>query len=133
MKIYTASIASFFLLTILASCKKDTSYVDHRPPRTVRFVLFTEKDFANDEHNITFSLVIRTHSKVLFDSSLATMKIKDIPKIGNQLVFDKTVPNDDHTDLAAGFDYTIENVGSSWFIDTLKASALSKTITYSFQ
>jgi hypothetical protein len=133
MKKYKAAILSFLLISIVASCKKDPSYVDQRPPRTIRFVLFTEKDFANDEHNITFSLVIRSHSQVLFDSSIGTMKIKDIPKIENKLVFDKIVPNDDHSDLAAGFDYTIQNVGSSWFIDTVKASALSKTITYSFQ
>ena len=72
-------------------------------------------------------------SRSIFDTTLATRRFKDIPGPSNKLIIEKTVPNDDHSELAAGFEYTIENVGSSWFIDTVGTSAVSKTVTYSFQ
>jgi hypothetical protein len=132
MKKSLSFVVGLLLLGALSSCKKDPSY-ETKAPRVIRFELFTQKDFSADQHNITFSLVIRNHTRVLFDSTLAIMKIRDIPGIDNKLVFEKTVPGDDHTELAAGFEYAIENVGFSWFIDTVPASAVSKTISYSFQ
>jgi hypothetical protein len=60
------------------------------------------------------------------------MKVKDIPKIGNKLVFEKKILNDD-SELLAGFTYYIENVGMSWHLDTLAAGQKSKVIDYPFR
>ncbi|MCC8426856.1 hypothetical protein [Mucilaginibacter sp. UR6-11] len=132
MKTNLLSLSSILVIVMmLASCKREQvpaiPYV-----RTIKFILHTEKDFSNVNDNITFSLYIRNSSKVLLDSAIAPMKIKDIPNATKQLVFEKKVYND-NSKLAAGFRYTIENVGSSWHIDTLMAGEQFKTIDYSFQ
>ena len=114
------------------SCTKEDSPSPTAPPRKIRFVLYTEEDFSSD-NNITFSLVIRNSTKTLFDSSLSVMKVKDIPKSANKLIFEKQVPNDDGSVLTAGFYYTIENVGLSWYIDTCSAGQSLKVIDYSFK
>jgi len=62
---------------------------------------------------------------------LASMRIEDIPDALNKLVIEKTV--NDNSDLAAGFHYEIQDVGSSSFIDTSKAGNPFKIIDYSFQ
>jgi hypothetical protein len=131
MKIYSALSILAFATLFITSCKKDD--VPTTPKRTIKFILYTEEDFSTDNHNITFSLFIRTHSKTLFDSSLSTIKVKDIPNFANRLIFEKTVPNDDGSDLAAGFNYAIENVGLSWYLDTCKAGQTFKEVSYSFK
>jgi hypothetical protein len=113
------------------SCKKDD--LPMASPRKIRFVLYTEEDFSSDSSNITFSLFIRNSTKTLFDSTLSTIRIKDIPNESNKLIFEKQVPNDDGSVITAGFYYIIENVGQSWFLDTCSASTSIKTINYSFK
>jgi len=132
MKI-TLVILTFTLVLAGISCTKDTSPTIPNSGRIIKFILHTEKDFSNDNHNITFSLFIRNHTTVLFDSTLSSMKIKDIPDSANKLIFEKKVPNDDGSDLAAGFNYTIENVGMSWYLDTCKAGETFKIVDFSFQ
>jgi len=61
------------------------------------------------------------------------MKVKDIPKPADKLVFEKQVPNDDGSVLTAGFYYTIENVGISWYLDTCSVGQSFKVINYSFK
>jgi hypothetical protein len=131
MKVYPALLILAFATLFITSCTKgDTPTI---PERTIKFILYTEEDFSTDNHNITFSLFIRTHSKTLFDSSLSTIKVKDIPNFANRLIFEKTVPDDDGSELAVGVDYTIENVGSSWYLDTCKAGQTFKEVNYSFK
>ncbi len=133
MKIYsTLAILALVILTE-SSCKKDPSPVNPFPPRTIKFILHTEADLSKDNHNITFSVFIRTHTKTLFDSTLTTIKIKDIPDSTHQLVIEKKVPNDDGSDLAVGFNYAIENVGNSWYIDTCSKVETLKVVDYSFR
>ncbi len=131
MKIYSVLSILAFATLFITSCTKDDAPTI--PKRTIKFILYTEEDFSTDNHNITFSLFIRTHSKTLFDSSLSTIKIKDIPNFANRLILEKTVPNDDGSELAAGFNYTIENVGLSWYLDTCKAGQTFKEVNYSFK
>lgn len=134
MKIYsTLVILAFTIMLAATSCTKETSPEIPNSGRTIKFILHTEKDFSNDEHNITFSLFIRNHTTVLFDSTLSSMKIKDIPDSTNKLIFEKKVPSDDGSDIAAGFRYTIENVGISWHLDTCKAGETFKVVDFSFQ
>lgn len=96
-------------------------------------MLYTDKDFSNDDHNISFGLHIANNDRTFgFDSVVATMKIKDIPHRANQLVFERTAPLDG-TVLTAGFTYTIENVGFSWHLDTVASDEKFKTIEYAFE
>lgn len=135
MRILAAvTISAFFVAVTATSCKKDHhTPVVLNPARTIKFVLHTEKDFSADNHNITFQLIIRNHTKTIFDTTLATIKIKDIPHAPNSLVFEKQVPGNDPSQLAAGFTYTIENVGTADFLDMVKAGENFKVIDYSFQ
>lgn len=103
-------------------------------PRKVQFVLYTDKDFSNNNQLITFKLSIeKLPNHVLWDSVLAPMKIKDIPGPTNKWVFEKLVPGNDPSLLKTGFYYSIENVGSSWFIDSFKVGETIKILDFNFQ
>jgi hypothetical protein len=134
MKILFINVVILFSL-ILGSCKKTYPSTDGDPgiERTIRFQLYTDKDFSGETSNIKFSIFIRNAHTTLFDSSLAPMQIKDIPDAGHKIVIEKTVPGNGTADLSAGFHYEIENVGHSGYIDTSKAGNALKVIDYSFQ
>ena len=134
MKILFINAVTLFSL-ILGSCKKTDTPTDVDPgiERTIRFQLYTDKDFSGETSNIKFSIFIRNAHTTLFDSSLAPMQIKDIPDAGHKIVIEKTVSGNGNTDLSAGFNYEIENVGLSWYIDTSKAGNAFKLIDYAFQ
>lgn len=107
---------------------------DPEVPRKIRFSLSTDKDFSDNNGNITFTLSIRkTTNQILWDSVLPPMKIKDIPNPGNKLVVEKWVPGNDGSLLNVGFYYAIENVGYSWFLDTSKAGETFKMIDFNFR
>lgn len=140
MKINTCLL--FLGLAIIqagTSCTKETSGAQGTSPkakgpnRLIQFHLYTEKDFSTNNDVITFSLFIRSHTRVFFDSTLSPMTMKDIPGITDKLTIARQVADDDGSDLAVGFRYAIENGGSSWFIDTSKAGALFKIVDFSFQ
>ncbi len=61
------------------------------------------------------------------------MQIKDIPDAAHKIVIEKTVFGTGNSDLAAGFNYEIQNVGHSWYIDTSRAGNELKVIDYAFQ
>ena len=129
-------LASMIILAGVACTKESTQAVTKKASletletdRTVRFILYTEKDLSADNKDITFSLFIRSHTKVLLDSIVVSMKIKDIPRIGNKLIFEKKVV-DDGQSLAAGFRYAIDNVGNSWYMDTCRADEKLKVIDF---
>lgn len=135
MKIFLISIVAL-LIVIGESCKKTYPSTDGEGPgnqRKIRFQLYTDKDLSNETSVIKFSIFIRNAHTTLFDSSLASMQIKDIPDAAHKLVIEKTLPGNDNSDLAAGFNYTIQNVGNSWYIDTSKAGNALKVIDYSFR
>ena len=125
---YVALILSIIGL----SCKKDNSTpVIAYQQRTIRFQLYTNQDFSTNTSIINFKVFIENGSKTLFDSSLASMQIKDIPDNAHKIIIEKTVA--DNSDLAAGFRYEIQNVGMSWHTDTSKAGNALKVIDYAFQ
>ena len=135
---FLSTISILCALTILigTSCKKQI--VDpvtvNQPVRKVQFVLYTDKDFSNNNSIISFKLSIQNSaSLVLWDSALAPMKIKDIPNLLNKLVIERTVPNNDPSQLKVGFQYAIENVGNSWYYDSFQAGETFKTVDYDFQ
>jgi hypothetical protein len=120
----------FVIVYVGTSCTKDI------PPytaRTIRFVLYTKKDFSDNNNSISFSIFIRSHRKILFDSSLAPITLKDIPAFSNKIIIEKKVPEDDGSDVAAGFHYTIGNIGNSRYTDTCKAGQRFKQISFAFK
>jgi hypothetical protein len=136
MKYFPGQPIFFVLLLAGSSCTKHTT--DQPPvntvPRKVQFVLYTDKDFSNNNQLITFKLSIeKLPNHVLWDSVLAPMKIKDIPGPTNKWVFEKLVPGNDPSLLKTGFYYSIENVGSSWFIDSFKVGETIKILDFNFQ
>ncbi len=128
LSISTAAVLFFF-----SSCKKERSPPIPAPVRTITYLLYTTQDFSTDNNIITFRLNIRNTTQTLFDSALASMRIKDIPNAANKLVFKKIVPGNDASDLAVGFRYAIDNVGNSWFTDTCGAGELFKVVDYDFR
>ena len=119
---------------IAISCKKNysASLTSASPTaRTFRFQLYTNQDFSTSTSVINFSIFIKNGNRKLFDSSLASMLIKDIPDATHKIVIEKTVA--DNSDLAAGFLYEIPNVGISWHIDTSRAGNAFKVVDYNFQ
>jgi len=131
MNIKYFTILSVLLLAVL-SCKKDQP-AKTNPPRKVRYELFTNEDFSDDAKNILFSIIMRTGQHTIFDSPLAAMKIKEIPDSNHRIIIEKLVPDNDTATLVVGFNYQIENVGSSWFLDTFRTGNTFKLLRYSFR
>jgi len=129
-----AFIAQMLVLTVV-SCRKysSSSTTAYPTERKIRFQLYTNEDFSGETSAINFSIFIRTANKTLFDSTLAPMQLKDIPDALHKLVIEKNVLANANSDLAAGFQYELENVGISWFIDTSKGGNPFKVIDYAFQ
>ncbi|GAB2977937.1 hypothetical protein GCM10027049_11580 [Mucilaginibacter puniceus] len=129
----TSILLAFILPLIISSCQKQGIQTVHYGNRTIKFILYTNKDFSNDKDTIKFSLTIRNQEQTFaFDSALTAMRVKDIPNPTNKWTFTKTIPNDG-TILIAGFNYYIKNVGYSWFLDTVGVNQQVKTIEYPFQ
>jgi len=133
---------SLFIISILAaicisvSCKKEKPRPAVPSARTIKFILYTNKDFSTDDDTISFLLTIRNNSgtinsRTVFDSTLATIKIKDIPGPSNKLVLSKTLANDGSV-LTAGFVYSTR-FGIGAFLDTCGANEKLKVIEYPFQ
>jgi|SRR5215475_11448895 len=133
MKKFIRITAALAVLLVVVSCRKYSSGNMSYPAaqRTIRFQLYTNQDFSDNSSVINFSIFIRDANRTLFDSSLASMRIKDIPDALNKLVIEKTV--NDNSDLAAGFRYEIHDVGTSSYIDTSKAGNPFKIVDFSFQ
>ena len=135
MKIFSISIVVLLIVT-MESCKKTYPSSDGENPgtgRKVLFQLYTDKDFSAETSIIKFSIFIRNARTTFFDSSFASMQIKDIPDAAHKIVIEKTVFGTGNADLAAGFNYEIQNVGNSWYIDTSRAGNVLKVIDYAFQ
>jgi len=131
MKLFSTLTILAFLFA-LSSCKKPT--LPSNPERTIRYVLYTDKDFSGDNHIITFSVIMKTlQGKTLFDSSLAPMKVEDIPDSLNRFIIEKKVPNNDTATLVVGFLYSIQDVGNSWYLDSCASTETFKTVNYPFQ
>ena len=128
--IFTLALCLFGGLFI-QSCKKSQS--QQPPPRKIQYVLYTNRDFSDDEGIIHFTLLMKQDTRVVWDSLLAPMKIKDIPNSSHKIVVEKTVPDNITSDLVVGFLYEIENVGYSWSLDTCSANDTFKIVEFPFQ
>jgi hypothetical protein len=126
------------LLIALGSCKKEQASLsgennNNSQTRKVRYELYTKENFAGIQENIQFSLFMRNAGRSIFDSSLATMRIEDIPDSSHKIIIEKFVPGNDTSSLVVGFIYQIENVGISWYLDKFPAGDGFKLLQYSFK
>jgi len=136
-----------FLLVILiinSSCNKNKIEYDnimkpvkkeeHAVSRKIQFSLYSNKNFENDNHLIQFSVFIRnSNNQILWDSMLPLMSIRKIPAEINKIFIEKQIPDSDSSLLKAGFIYSIEDVGISWYLDTCSKSTAIKKIDYNFR
>ena len=131
MKLLLASGIACYLLIVIASCNKFNN--ETVTSRNVQFQLYTDQDFSNDNHLITFKLTIQQlPNTIIWDSVLAPMKIKDIPSFANRINIDKTVKTQPGQ-LKLGFYYTIEEVGDSWFFQPMESWESFKLVDLNFR
>jgi hypothetical protein len=130
----SAGLLAFFIFTETSCSKQSTLPEQETVATSIQFSLYTSKDFLGDESNISFTVFVQDlQNQVIWDSALAPMKAKEIPGIANALVIQKSVSSPARQILKAGFKYSIENVGNSWFYDTCNAGASFKEIKFNFQ
>jgi len=130
------SLALAAVMLLVAACKKEyhsPGYGHNSSLRKVRFELYTKEDFSGDKHNITFSLHMHNHERKILDSALATMKVEEIPDSLHKIVIEKFVPGNDTATLVVGFDYYLENIGYSWYLEEFPAKDTFKLLQYSFR
>jgi len=112
----------------------DLEKVDQTVHRRIQFCLFTDKDFSKDRHTIRFTVFIQNaRNKTLWDSALAPMQVKNIPDSAHRIVIRKKVPGNNMALLRVGFRYSIQNVGSSSYIDTSAAGETFKIVNFNFR
>src|SRR5437763_45625 len=135
MNIYMLIAVSLLCVVLsFSSCDKNREKPgNNKVERKIKYVLYTNEDFSDDEHRITFSVFARDGNKTLFDSALTQMKVKEIPSAANKIIVEKTLITDASTDLVAGFTYKIEGVGESWYLDSVSAGQNNKIIEYAFK
>lgn len=130
-------LAAITALLNIYSCKKETSQLETPPiagaPTKFRFYLYTSSDFSEYNSMINFKMNIRNNQDLIVDSSLVTMRVKDIPNEANKLVFERTVWSNQPGTLKAGFVYTLENVGISWYFDTCPVGTAEKIVDFNFK
>lgn len=127
----------FCTLVISMSCKKPAAILpayDLGEPQIIRFVLFTSKDFSNYDGNITFTLSVRNETRqAIWDSILPPMRVSEIPGPSNKIIIEKTFPANVGAISKAGFIYSLEHVGISWYWNYLTRGETFKTVEYNFQ
>jgi hypothetical protein len=102
--------------------------------RKIRFQLYTDQDFSNNNGNINFTLFIEKPINIgLWDSLLPPMKLKDIPGNTQKLVIEKTVPGNHNGLLRVGIRYTIDGVGNSDYLDSSNAGDTLKIVDFNFK
>ncbi|HTQ63211.1 MAG TPA: hypothetical protein VMI12_00350, partial [Puia sp.] len=72
-------------ILILQSCKKNQTG-QSAPTRKIQYVLYTNEDFSDNSGIIHFTLLMKDNGRVLWDSLLAPMQIKDIPDASHKIV-----------------------------------------------
>lgn len=137
MKVILIIPATVLMIFVGISCKKqaiDVPSGNSGSTRKIQFVLYTDTDFANDNNTITFAPFIENSAnQVLWDSTFTSMKIKDIPGFDHKITFEKIIPDRDSSLLKVGFAYTIENVGTSRYIDSFKVDQTLKVFSFNFR
>jgi hypothetical protein len=122
-------------LLSFAACTKDhyPAHKDRIALRKVRFELYTTEDFSGDKLNIQFTLHMHNDDRSIYDSSLATMRVEEIPDSLHRIIIEKFVPGNDTSTLVVGFTYHIQNVGYSWYLEEFPGRDSLKVLRYSFK
>ena len=131
-------LAIVAVMSIFVSCRKyQMPGGGHKgngtAQRKVRYELYAGANLAGDTKNIHFSVFIRNGQNTIFDSALAVMKVEDIPDFAHRIIIEKLVPGNDPATLTVGFNYAIDNVGNSWFVDAFNSGESLKILSYPFK
>ena len=123
------------LMVMGTACRKQVDVAQDHPAivRKVRFGLYSDSSIPGDNTRVSFTTAIRNKDKILWDSVLAPIQIKDIPDQAHMLIIEKALLTTDTSLLKAGFYYTIDNVGNSWYVDSFAVSEGVKIINFNFQ
>jgi hypothetical protein len=137
MKKYLFSIL-LGAMAFLLSCNKDPlpspGDSSHQAPmRKVRYELYTEENFSDNNENILFIIIMKNAGITIFDSTWTEMKIRDIPDLNHRIIVEKLVPGNDTSTLSVGFVYRIENVGYASYLDPFPSGDSLKVLRYSFK
>jgi hypothetical protein len=130
---------SLFLISAMLMATGCTKPKYDMPPksiteRKIRFQLYTDQDFSNNNGNINFTLFIEKPINMgLWDTMLPPMKLKDIPGNTNKLVIEKTIPGNQNGLLRVGIRYTLDGVGNSDYLDSSYAGDTLKIVDYNFK
>jgi hypothetical protein len=130
-----AVLQSLIFIIISISCKNDMNVPVKMPDsqRKIRFQLSTTKDFSSFNDSITFKIFIRnTSHKTLWDSTFKAVKLNQIPTPKDKWIVEKIVPNEYNSVLQVGFNYSIKNVGNSWYLDTCDVGNKLKIVDFNF-
>ena len=128
------------IITAFASCRKYQSPPGHdhgnhgiSHQRKVRYELYTDRSQAGDKKNIHFSIFMRDGRNTIFDSALAVMTVENIPDFDHRIIIEKLVPDNDPATLAVGFNYEIDNIGISWYLDAFPSGDTLKVLNTPFR
>ncbi|MEO5564362.1 MAG: hypothetical protein ABIR18_13030, partial [Chitinophagaceae bacterium] len=119
MKMYSF-VTAITVMIVFISCTKDHDEKTCEPVlRKVRYELYAADNFAGQKTNITFRIIMRndrTH-KIYIDSSLATMKVEEIPDFQHRIIIEKLVPGNDTATLTVGFINYLEGSSIAWRLE----------------
>jgi hypothetical protein len=102
------------------------------PPRKVKFEIYTDQDLSKETNHVIFHPSISAGGVLLWDSVFVSIPIADIPSYDHAITFEKVILNN-KSDLKVGFEYSIENVGYSWFYEQMPSGELSRTVSFNFK
>lgn len=127
----------------MVACKKQVYYNDQsgyasaktQTNRKVRYILYGDQSvLGSDNSMVTFTLhMSNRQNRILWDSTLPAMRVKDVPSKFNPISIEKEVPVNDASVLKVGFIYILENIGTSNHLDTFGIGAKLKYLEFNFR
>lgn len=102
------------------------------PPRKLKFEIYSDQDLSKETNHVIFHPSISAGGVLLWDSVFVSMPIADIPSYDHAITFEKVIRNN-QSDLKVGFEYSVENVGYSWYYVQMTSGELTKTVSFNFK
>jgi hypothetical protein len=124
-------------LTVFLACRKDSVKGDHLTPlvlKTIRFQLYTTEDFKMESGHVIFKLFIEAPMRhIIWDSLLPPIRVNQVPDSLHKICVERKIMIKPEDTIRAGFRYSIEDVGSSSYLDTLSPGTRFKLIEFNFR
>jgi hypothetical protein len=137
MKFSTTILLLASCVTVFVACRKDRVRSDDLIPlvsKTIRFQLYTTEDFKIETKNVIFRLFIEDPMRhIIWDSLLPPIRLNQVPDSFHIISIERNIRIKPQETIKAGFRYTIEDVGSSSYVDTLSPGTKFKLIEFNFR